>query len=136
MEEERGLTGEPRRSPCKMIMIKLSYSLIAAILGAVCIGLWVLLAAIEKAFIQIFPADWGFHAWVQFCLKVRPVLLIIPILGILYSTWRCFRKNTSLESVVAYLVLVLLVCVILIFIVAISISVQWLTGAPFGYQFE
>ena len=78
-------------------MKKLALILILAVFGVACFFLWGIL--------HLAGAVGHGHAlpfFTQFCVGLRPVLIVLPVLAAAYCLWILFRKAERLPSWVAF----------------------------------
>lgn len=90
-------------------MNKLAHTSVLAVFGITCWFLWSLL---KLASFPLPPPDGSLPAFTVFCIGLRPVMIILPVLAAAYCLWIWFRKADRLPSWVGFFAVTMSVLVL------------------------
>ena len=99
-------------------MNKLIYGLIAAVFGITCLWLsWMLTLT------PVLIDEHQLPGLTRFCLNLRPLLLVLPVLALGYCVYVWFSKNDTRKSWVGFFAVTMMV---LVFVMVPTIIAAWL----------
>ena len=78
-------------------MNKLAHTLILAVFGIACLFLWGILTLAPNV-----SHGHALPGFTLFCLALRPVMLVLPLMAAVYCLWIWFRKADRLPSWVVF----------------------------------
>jgi len=83
-------------------MNKLAHILVLAVFGIACWSLWGVLTLASMAGHALAAHGQTLPGFTTFCIGLRPVLIVLPILGAAYCLWVWFRGASRLPSWVVF----------------------------------
>ena len=78
-------------------MNKLAHTLVLSVFGCACWFTWGILTLASRAF-----HNEALPAFTTFCVGLRPVLIVLPVIAAAYCLWIGFRKAERLPSWVGF----------------------------------